>query len=508
MKTNFGSRVALRTLNFKLKILFVLLFLFAVKLAGQDVLFSNYLNTPMQTNPALAAFDNDLKIGLGYRGRVSKFNQSYNTPVLSVICPLINQEQAKRWGGIGFSLLSDMSDNTNMLTTTGANFAFAYNVQINKFQTISASLGAGFYRRQIDLNKLTTGSQYDPSTGFDPGLPINETLTGEAKGFMDLFTGVVWQLYDITGKTKVFAGVSAFHLNKPNVSLNSQDDALALRYGFQTGFRILENKKIIIYPNSGIDYQSNILRYNIGFDLTIPFVNSEQSYLNDASLCFTPRYISDKMLSVGMEFRKASYIISFIYDFNFGNNMVNSNMSDAYEINICYKKTLFKPKRQKKKIIVDENYIVGQDRVFNNNPEVIVIKDTLLQEDTTLLVEKEWKEKIDKPDRKITFNYKSDKVEDEAKDVLNEIIAYLKTNQDYVLEIEGHTDNIGDAESNKRYSLSRAQSISNYLVKNGILPSRIRVMGRGETKPIATNATEEGRAKNRRVEFRLYRVVK
>jgi OOP family OmpA-OmpF porin len=139
---------------------------------------------------------------------------------------------------------------------------------------------------------------------------------------------------------------------------------------------------------------------------------------------------------------------------------------------------------------------------------VVVIKDTVYKESENRLVEKEWKEKVTTPERRITFNYLSDKVEEEAKDVLDEIVEYLIENEDYMLEIEGHTDNTGDSESNKRHSLRRAKAISNYLVKQGVLRSRIRVSGRGESKPIATNATKEGRTKNRRVEFRLYRVVK
>ncbi|NJO89871.1 MAG: OmpA family protein, partial [Chloroflexia bacterium] len=131
----------------------------------------------------------------------------------------------------------------------------------------------------------------------------------------------------------------------------------------------------------------------------------------------------------------------------------------------------------------------------------MVIKDTVYKESENKVVEKEWKEKVTTPERRITFNYSSDKVEDEAKEVLDEIVLYLKENEDYMLEIEGHTDNIGDTESNKRHSLRRAKAISNYLVKQGVLSSRIRVAGKGESKPIATNATEEGRTKNRRVEF-------
>ena len=66
--------------------------------------------------------------------------------------------------------------------------------------------------------------------------------------------------------------------------------------------------------------------------------------------------------------------------------------------------------------------------------------------------------------------------------------------------IIGHTDSTGDADYNKDLSLRRAQTVRDYLVDTGIQPEKLRVVGRGEVEPIASNDTEEGQAKNRRVE--------
>jgi type IX secretion system PorP/SprF family membrane protein len=502
------DRGRLRSIKYYVLTLLFIGFLGFTKLSAQDALFTNYLNTPLQTNPALVAFDNDFKIALNYRGRISKFSQSYNTPVLSVIYPLINPDKSRRWGGIGFSVLSDMSDNSQIIKTTGASLAFAYNLQLNDIQFISASLGAGYYRREVNINNLSTGSQYVVNQGYDPTIPINENFTNDTKGFLDMSAGIVWQLTDKEGATKAFAGVSAFHLNQPDISLNEEKDELPFRYSFQAGYKVFSNEKLSFFPDAGLDYQSEVLRYNLGLTINVPLKGVENGYLENASMSFKPRYVSDNLASLGVEFRKPDYAISFTYDFGVANRSVNSNVVDAYEVYIGYKKTLFKPKSKKEKIIIDQDYVVGTEREFEKNTEVVVIKDTVYKESENRLVEKEWKEKVTTPERRITFNYLSDKVEEEAKDVLDEIVEYLIENEDYMLEIEGHTDNTGDSESNKRHSLRRAKAISNYLVKQGVLRSRIRVSGRGESKPIATNATKEGRTKNRRVEFRLYRVVK
>ena len=66
----------------------------------------------------------------------------------------------------------------------------------------------------------------------------------------------------------------------------------------------------------------------------------------------------------------------------------------------------------------------------------------------------------------------------------------------------GHTDNIGTAEYNQKLSERRAQAVVDYLASRGVYPGRIKPIGMGLTKPIADNATEEGRAQNRRVTIR------
>lgn len=76
------------------------------------------------------------------------------------------------------------------------------------------------------------------------------------------------------------------------------------------------------------------------------------------------------------------------------------------------------------------------------------------------------------------------------------------------IKITGHTDNTGGADYNMKLSLKRAESVRDYLTTLGVDPGKMEVYGEGETKPIADNATKEGRAKNRRVEIEVYGLEK
>jgi outer membrane protein OmpA-like peptidoglycan-associated protein len=79
----------------------------------------------------------------------------------------------------------------------------------------------------------------------------------------------------------------------------------------------------------------------------------------------------------------------------------------------------------------------------------------------------------------------------------------LTRNPTLVMTVEGYTDSIGSAESNQRLSEARAQAAKDWLVGAGIDPARVFAVGYGEERPIGDNETEEGRAQNRRIEFRL-----
>ncbi len=84
---------------------------------------------------------------------------------------------------------------------------------------------------------------------------------------------------------------------------------------------------------------------------------------------------------------------------------------------------------------------------------------------------------------------------------LNKLLQILRGNPKMVIEIVGHTDNIGKPDYNKYLSRRRAKSVVTFLLENKISPGRLRYHGEGEAKPIASNNTEEGRFLNRRVEF-------
>jgi hypothetical protein len=88
-----------------------------------------------------------------------------------------------------------------------------------------------------------------------------------------------------------------------------------------------------------------------------------------------------------------------------------------------------------------------------------------------------------------------------AREKLARVAGILLSHPDLKLQIEGHTDSVGDADYNQRLSDNRADSVRAYLVAQGIASTSVTTAGLGETQPVASNDTPAGRQQNRRVEL-------
>lgn len=105
--------------------------------------------------------------------------------------------------------------------------------------------------------------------------------------------------------------------------------------------------------------------------------------------------------------------------------------------------------------------------------------------------------------RGVRFDYDKATIRSDARGTLDEAVRTLKEQGDLDVVVEGHTDSRGTEAYNLRLAQRRAQAVKQYLVSKGVDASRLTVEAYGESQPVATNDTEEGRAQNRRVELNV-----
>jgi outer membrane protein OmpA-like peptidoglycan-associated protein len=94
----------------------------------------------------------------------------------------------------------------------------------------------------------------------------------------------------------------------------------------------------------------------------------------------------------------------------------------------------------------------------------------------------------------------------ESKAELQELINFMELNPTVAIEIDGHTDNVGEDKANQILSENRAKSVYSFLVSNKIAATRLTYKGFGKSNPIAPNTSDEGRQQNRRTEFKVVKL--
>ena len=100
-----------------------------------------------------------------------------------------------------------------------------------------------------------------------------------------------------------------------------------------------------------------------------------------------------------------------------------------------------------------------------------------------------------------TFETGKADIKPESQSIIDQISEMLSANPTLKISLEGHSDNVGSITSNQTLSESRGKAVVNALISKGTDKARLSSKGWGQTKPVAENTTEEGKAKNRRVEI-------
>ncbi len=103
----------------------------------------------------------------------------------------------------------------------------------------------------------------------------------------------------------------------------------------------------------------------------------------------------------------------------------------------------------------------------------------------------------------VNFDFNKASLRPESLPILYNAVQILLTNPVIKVEIQGYTDNIGSDKYNKKLSKERAEAVRNFLIGKGVNPNRLKAAGYGEADPITSNKTAQGRAMNRRIEFRV-----
>jgi type IX secretion system PorP/SprF family membrane protein len=250
----------------KLVITYGLLFGLMATAMGQDIHFSQFMNSPLLTNPANTGFipDADYRIGANYRNQWASIPVPYKTFSIFGDAQLFRNKLESGWVGLGAVLLRDVAGSGNLTSTKGY-ASVAYHQQLGLSSLLSAGFNIGFANKTVNIANLHFGDQYAwNGKFFEASIPTRENFNSSTATYFDLQAGVNYAYFP-TEKAYINAGFSVHHINTPNETFFANGvNEIPRRYSAFINGSFKMNEDVILNPNAYFSIQAKAREWVAG----------------------------------------------------------------------------------------------------------------------------------------------------------------------------------------------------------------------------------------------------
>ena len=241
-----------------------------------------------------------------------------------------------------------------------------------------------------------------------------------------------------------------------NLGIYFSDKALKTDSAYRLPLRPqVNNKKVIVYGKDWTEVRDSFVAREAYTHFTIGnFFTNNETEIESNKLNYHKAYLDNIVIEEAQDVRVASKVLDMLIETNTSANIANNPSTPS----------VFKP---------------------NSAAMPTVLKGDVL------VLDKVW------------FQFNASDLQTESSAQLNKLVLLMQKKPNMKILVKGHTSSEGADEYNMKLSETRAQSVKQYMIGQGIVSDRIAFKGFGETQPVATNDTEDGRQRNRRVEFEI-----
>lgn len=323
-----------RTVPAGMLILFFALLLSAGKVFGQDLHFSQFMNSPLMTNPANTGFmpEGDYRLGINYRNQWSSVMAvPYKTMSAFGDAQVLQNENSDGWMGIGGMILRDVAGSGN-LTSTKVYGSVAYHQTIGYGSLLSLGFNAGWANKRINTTNLTFPSQWNGEFFDSHNIGQAPQLDRTNINYLDVQAGLNYAYFP-DDKTYFNAGFSTMHINRPHESFfgakTGVDNRVPMRHtAFINGsFKI--NDQWIINPNSYVSLQAKSREWLIGANAHYNLSGDGENVLI-AGLYYRSNDAVIPMIGLGYK----DYTFNFTYDATISTLKNYNNTRGAFEFSL------------------------------------------------------------------------------------------------------------------------------------------------------------------------------
>lgn len=288
--------------------------------------FSQYYANPLWLNPALTGvIDGDYRVTANYRSQWNNLDKPFSTIGLS------GEFVTNKNVNLGFTILDQSAGDAAYHYTTGYG-SFSYTgVKFGpqNYQRITLGLQAGVMNRRFDPAKLQFGDQWNPITGYNPGVS-NESFTRTSSMVFDAGAGALFFDGDPNKKANLFAGVSAFHLTRPQDPYSSgEKEKLPVRYAGHAGVKLTLSEMVRLTPNALYLRQGKNTVKMFG-----AYAELQANTTTDLMLGANYRIDDAVVAFAGIHYN--NFVLGVSYDANASNLGKMAGSSNAFEISLSF----------------------------------------------------------------------------------------------------------------------------------------------------------------------------
>ena len=259
--------VMLKNIAFGAGLLLMSMFV-SLTATAQDLHFSQFMNSPLSTNPANTGFipDGDYRLGINYRNQWSTIMAvPYKTMSAFGDVQIMQNEENTGWMGVGGLILRDVAGSGN-LTSTKIYGSVAYHQMLNFGSLLSLGFNVGWANKNINASNLKFPDQFDGHF-FDSHLPTSAILDYTNINYLDIQAGMNYAYFP-NDNIYVNAGFSTFHINRPRETFFEAepgvDNRIPLRHTAFINGSFKLNDQWIINPNTYISLQAKSHEWVVG----------------------------------------------------------------------------------------------------------------------------------------------------------------------------------------------------------------------------------------------------
>lgn len=470
---------------------------------SQQFNFSLLSYAEQRLNPAYAATDNYWAADALHRSQQTAPDFSINSTSFSFKYPHLMPNRQNVQGGFGLNVMNDQSGSTNTFEVQEVGLSYALQFKSDIGETLSFGVSGFHHKQGFTFSNFLTNTQYIPDRGFDSSINNGETLQELSDTYLRINTGMLYQYMNKNGQLISRLGFSIFDVNRPESSFFNTGSKVPPTYMGELFFSIYQTPKLNVTPNFLWVHHTKRNRLNIG-------LSGDYKVANDTKIGLGLRYLVGRDLINSIELQKGILSIGMAYDLSV--SAKNSANTGAFEFGLKLK-GLVREKEKRKKVNPKKVPKTLKPEIEQRNtlqPIFLPNYEPIAQlpiERISVKSTKPIKTGTAQAVQSYTFNYSLNQyaLKQRIKKELSPILNSLMDDENKIVIIEGHTDSTGGEDLNNQLSLTRAQTIADYLIENGVSEKRIQVRGYGEVIPVSNNNTPLGRAMNRRVVISILR---